>query len=133
MIDSSIVSNISKRIEAWVLSNYSLSVDYEIGIGNAELRDNGAGIITITRWDLACPQPTQTDLENITDKQLDTIFKTHNKNRFYEVASTLIVKESKFALVYDMIKAICIEKLSMSELEYVALSQSVYNDWVDKQ
>lgn len=133
MFDSSVLPNLSTRLRAWVLHNHSLNADLRLGTANVRLEDNGTGIISITQWDLDCPQPTQADLLTLSDSEVDSILKSASKSKFPEVASNLIQTDPKFALVYDMIKAVCVEKLNMSEQEYVELSQSVYEAWVDKQ
>lgn len=119
------VDNLAKRIRIWCESNHNIIVDLKKDV--ILYTDDGITINCV--WNLEVDPPTQAALEALED--LDLLEKNLKKSKYPIVRDSLPAVEPKFALVYMTIKKLCIEKLNMTEAEYDAFAESVYQEWVD--
>lgn len=112
------------------LSNFNITPTFDPWNGNVVLRDNGDGVVRIVKWDIPeAPQPTPELLDTITDEQVLQFEKDQQKAKFAAVQANLIRTEPKFALVYDMMRALS----TRSDESWNAKCKEVFDAWVDKQ
>jgi hypothetical protein len=102
---------------------------------SANRNKDGTHACVIEKWDasLSKPKPSLAVLAAYTEQEMNEVTLARSKGKFAEVAVNLKKTEPKFALVYDVLKKICKEKLGMSDADWANLTKECWEEWCEKE